>query len=333
MTRGRQERRGNRLIKGLVSIVTPCYNGEGFLARFLNSILAQTYPHVELFLINDGSTDKTEEIALGYRDAFAQRGYAYTYIYQENGGQASAVNRGLGLFEGEYLTWPDSDDTLTPDALAVKVAFMDARPEYGGCVCGVRSLDDKTDEVLEEFMRYEPDEPPQTLFWDLFWERDVVWCPGAYFIRSEAFFAVNPTRHIFESREGQNYQILLPMLYHYHFGYIREFLYHYYFRWESHSNIQRGPMELYTRKTNTQILYTETINAMPCPLDERALIEREIARKFLPMRLRFAAKALRLDLVRAVNGEAKRHGISLTVRGKAFTLGVLAAAYGAVRRK
>ena len=52
------------MTKPLVSIITPCYNGEAFLKRYFESILNQTYPNLELIFINDGSTDRTEEIAL-----------------------------------------------------------------------------------------------------------------------------------------------------------------------------------------------------------------------------------------------------------------------------
>ena len=49
-----------------VSLIVPCYNGEGYLGDFLDSVLAQTYPNIELILVNDGSTDGTEEVFLQY---------------------------------------------------------------------------------------------------------------------------------------------------------------------------------------------------------------------------------------------------------------------------
>ena len=64
----------------LVSIITPCYNGEKFLERFLDSVLNQTYENIELILVNDGSTDKTDDIANKYKNTFDDRDYAYIYI-------------------------------------------------------------------------------------------------------------------------------------------------------------------------------------------------------------------------------------------------------------
>ena len=65
----------------LVSIITPCYNGENYLERYLDSVLEQTYDNIELILVNDGSNDKTSEIANRYKSKFADNGYVYIYIY------------------------------------------------------------------------------------------------------------------------------------------------------------------------------------------------------------------------------------------------------------
>lgn len=65
----------------LVSIITPCYNGEEYLASCLDSVLAQTYDNVEFILVNDGSNDKTALIAEAYKEKFKLRGYIYIYIY------------------------------------------------------------------------------------------------------------------------------------------------------------------------------------------------------------------------------------------------------------
>lgn len=107
----------------LVSILTPCYNGESFLKRYFESILNQTYSNLELIFINDGSIDRTEEIALSYRSQLEEKGIRYIYERQENAGQAAALNRGLKLFTGEYLTWPDSDDVMTADCIEKKSGF------------------------------------------------------------------------------------------------------------------------------------------------------------------------------------------------------------------
>ena len=64
----------------LVSVITPCYNGEKYLDRYFKSILDQTYPNIELIFVNDGSNDKTEEIALSYKNKLEEKKLdIYTY--------------------------------------------------------------------------------------------------------------------------------------------------------------------------------------------------------------------------------------------------------------
>ena len=69
--------------RGLVSAVTPVYNGEAHLHTLLDALLAQTYPRMEIILVDDGSTDGTAAAAERYRDKFAARGYSYRLVRGE----------------------------------------------------------------------------------------------------------------------------------------------------------------------------------------------------------------------------------------------------------
>ena len=113
----------------LVSIITPCYNGEKFLERYFESILAQTYTNIELIFVNDGSKDCTEKIAMSYSEKLKSKGVQYIYIYQENAGQAAAMNKVLKIFSGKYLAWVDSDDVMTAESIKRKVAFLEKNPD------------------------------------------------------------------------------------------------------------------------------------------------------------------------------------------------------------
>ena len=144
------------MTKPLVSIITPCYNGEAFLKRYFESILNQTYPNLELIFINDGSTDRTEEIALSYRERLEKRGITYIYEKQENAGQAAALNRGLKLFTGEYLTWPDSDDEMVSDAVEKKVDYLEQHPDYGFCICKTKVVNENNPEMKCGYYEYNP---------------------------------------------------------------------------------------------------------------------------------------------------------------------------------
>ena len=95
-----------------VSLVIPVYNGSDFLAEAIDSALAQTYPNVEVLVVNDGSNDDgaTERIALGYGDRIR-------YVAKPNGGVASALNTAVREMSGEYFSWLSHDDLYTPNKL------------------------------------------------------------------------------------------------------------------------------------------------------------------------------------------------------------------------
>lgn len=100
----------------LVSIIIPVYNGANYLREAVDSALAQTYPNVEILVVNDGSDDdgRTEEIALSY-------GKRIRYIKKENGGTASALNVGIRNMKGEYFSWLSHDDVYYPDKIEKEV--------------------------------------------------------------------------------------------------------------------------------------------------------------------------------------------------------------------
>lgn len=220
----------------LVSIISPCYNGENFIGRFLESILNQTYDNVEVIIINDGSVDNTEEIIHSYQHRFENRGFKFKYIQQENQGQSEAINKGLEIFQGEYMTWLDSDDYLPPFAIQKKVDFLRTHPEYGTVVCKVQAVYEKT---LTPVMVYEriQNKTKDNIFKDLILGRNVFYTPGGYMVRSSMFRDAmpNPLR-IHAPREiGQNFQLLLPIVYKYPTGYIDDVCYYYVVREKSHS--------------------------------------------------------------------------------------------------
>lgn len=110
----------------LVSIVMAAYNEEKYIREAIESILNQTYPHFEFIIINDGSTDKTEEVILSFQDARIR------YVRNEqNLRLIASLNKGLALAEGKYIARMDSDDISLPDRLQIQVDFMEAHPEIG----------------------------------------------------------------------------------------------------------------------------------------------------------------------------------------------------------
>ncbi len=103
----------------LASVIISNYNYGRFLKRSIESALAQTYANTEVIVVDDGSTDDSRAILLRYRDRLKA-------IFQENGGQASALNRGFSVSRGKVICFLDSDDELAPGAMeAVVPLFRD----------------------------------------------------------------------------------------------------------------------------------------------------------------------------------------------------------------
>ncbi len=117
--------------KTKVSICVPTYNRKDYLKETLESILAQTYKNYEIVIVDDGSTDGTE-------DMIKQLGVPVTYHWQENGGDAAARNKLIELARGQYISFIDSDDLLFPDAIERLVKVMETETDdvvaYGSYV-------------------------------------------------------------------------------------------------------------------------------------------------------------------------------------------------------
>ena len=224
--------------KALLNILTPAYNCEKYISNLLNSILCQTYPLIEMYVIDDGSTDQTADIIRSYTKPFADKGYKLHYIYQKNQGQSAAINNGLKLLNGEFLVWPDSDDWYaTPDALEKMVEKLSNTDDCVGILrCGYNRIDESTQSIVRL------DLPHQEVLDKLF-ERNVtrvnndVWLePGGWMIKLKFLDKIIPNREIYHSKmTGQNTQILWPYFYCTYAIAIREPLFNYLIRSNSHS--------------------------------------------------------------------------------------------------
>ena len=224
--------------EGLVSVLTPCYNTGAIVHRLLDSILCQDYPLVEVIVVNDGSTDNTEQVLLSYKSKYEDRGYSFRYIYQENGGQSAAINNGLKYVTGEFLTWPDSDDCFKrPDTISSFVKAFLEYPTYGVIRCLPTYVEDITLSNIRNLKITKPFRADNQ-FENCLFSHNFYWGAGDYFVRMQCFDSVNSNRQIYnEKGAGQNWQMLLPILYSYKCRTIEEHLFSVLIRSESHSRI------------------------------------------------------------------------------------------------
>jgi glycosyltransferase involved in cell wall biosynthesis len=108
----------------LVSVIISAYNAEKYLAQTLNSVLAQTWPNLEVIVVNDGSTDNTLSILNKYADRI-------NIISQENKGQDAALNKGYRNCHGHYVKFMDSDDLMNPEMIEIQVnALLDSGDDH-----------------------------------------------------------------------------------------------------------------------------------------------------------------------------------------------------------
>lgn len=119
----------------LISVVVPSYNVAQWLPRSLDSLLAQTYPNLEILVVDDGSRDETQAVARSY----ASRHANIRLICKENGGVTSARLRGASEAAGSWIGFMDADDTVDPDMYQ---RLMDNACACGGDIshCGHRVL-------------------------------------------------------------------------------------------------------------------------------------------------------------------------------------------------
>lgn len=109
----------------VVSIIVPVYNVEAYLAQCIDSLINQTYPHLEILLIDDGSTDSSGQIC----DDYAKKDGRVKVIHKVNEGVSVARNTALSVASGYYLMCVDSDDWIEEDTLDKCIAIIDQHPE------------------------------------------------------------------------------------------------------------------------------------------------------------------------------------------------------------
>lgn len=114
-----RRRQETMMASPLVSVVLPAYNHEHYVAQAIASVLAQTYPHIELIVIDDGSTDRTPEVVA---NSLVGASLPVRFITRENLGAPATLNEGAAMARGQYLAFLNSDDYYAPERIACLVA-------------------------------------------------------------------------------------------------------------------------------------------------------------------------------------------------------------------
>lgn len=235
--------------KGLVTIITPCYNGEQFLNRYFMSIINQTYKHIELIVVNDGSIDRTEEILTQYEEEMKKNKISYKHFRQDNLGQASAVNTALPNVTGEFLYWMDCDDCLEYNGIEKLVDFLKKHQDYNIVRGKVRILKDNKTVRIGKPKRNES----EYIFENYMFAKNAYCFPGTFMVRMEDFDKKIENRNIYNTRAGQNWQLLLPILYQQKCGFVDDIVYNYNIIENSHSRIKVTTFDDELKKIDSHI--------------------------------------------------------------------------------
>ncbi len=265
----------------LVSVIVPVFNGAAFIDRFMKMILLQSYPEIELILVDDGSSDNSFQTASVYSDYFEEKGWMLKCLRQKHAGAAAALNTGLKSSAGVYLKWMDIDDLLEPDCIRQEADFLLSHPEYGFVICDSRYVDEdlKTIRVFGRTFTGKDD-----YFWDILrGTHNYSLGSGTILISRENLKRAIPDIQIYESPEGQNYQLMLPITYHFRCGYLRRPLFVRVVRNDSHSRRIRTYEEQKNRYYGFIELMKETVRRMEIPEEQEAfaLIEKRFAHLLL----------------------------------------------------
>lgn len=249
-----------RLQQDLVSLIVPFYNSERYLARFLDSVLMQTYTNIQFILVDDGSTDGSDQIVENYRSELENRLREFIYLKQDNGGAAKAVNTALKYVKGEFLAWADSDDVLHKDNIRLKYNFLKNNRSYGMVLCGAQAIDQDSGIKLYNLV-LEKGSRDENIF-----RRIIIGIPcypGVFMLRTRLLFDKIKNREIYYHREvGQTYQLALPVAYDNKCGFIDDILYDYYVRGDSHSH-KVDEKKIYERTFEREKLLDHVLIFMP----------------------------------------------------------------------
>lgn len=114
----------------LISVIIPVYNVEKYLKRCVDSVIQQTYPRLDIVLVDDGSKDKSGYICEEYKEKDSR----IRVVHKENGGLSDARNAGIDIAEGRYITFIDSDDYVATDYVEFLYGFLNKyNADISGC--------------------------------------------------------------------------------------------------------------------------------------------------------------------------------------------------------
>lgn len=259
----------------LVSMITYCFNGERFIRTYFEALLAQTYTELELFFFNNGSADATGTIAEEYRPKLEAK-FRKVYIehYAENQPTVSLKNKAFSMLSGKYFFGVDSDDVMSPDHVEKMVAYLEEHPVSDLVFCKLNVLNEDMGKHTGMY-EVKARETAKEHFVDCLISRNMIYTPISYMVRSDGFRKANHGMEIYVTRYGENYQILLPLLYYKKPGLIDEPLGEYLVRNDSYTAKLKDYKKRITALEEQIKTISETLKRMQIPDEDKYQIMSE----------------------------------------------------------
>ncbi len=244
-----------------VNVLIPCYNNKRFLEPLINNLTLQTYDDIEVIFVDDGSTDGSGEEMKRLSGRVKERGFGIQRYWQPNSGLANSYETALKHADADYIFQIDCDDLIENNAIEKMAQYLDDNKD----VAVVRSngymhyLDDPSRDVkftdlshIDINVQHEKHICEKILRGEAYLAP-----PCSYMYRLDAILICYPGREIDKSRIGQNYQILLPLVYRFKAGYIDECLFYYTQRGDSLEHSYRTPdAELWNIDESARLIYS-----------------------------------------------------------------------------
>lgn len=149
----------------LISIIVPCYNQGVYLCDALQSVWSQEYSYWECIIVNDGSTDNTEDIAI----LWLEKDSRFKYLYQKNKGLCASRNAGIAMAQGVYILPLDADDKISKNYCALAMKAFNSNPNLKLVYCEAERFGDKEGKWQL---------PPYTFFKLL--QQNLIFCSAIY---------------------------------------------------------------------------------------------------------------------------------------------------------
>lgn len=220
--------------KPLVSMITYCYNGEAFVDKYFEAVLSQSYNNIELIFFNNGSEDKTLEIAEGYRKRLEEKGIKYIlHSLEKNTSTCLLKQQAFKEMNGEYFFGCDSDDLIHPDYVEKMAGYLEQHPEKGLVFCQLNTVNEEYSIIGRQKVKHQSRDKEN--FENIILSKDSIYTAISYMMATKWFDKINPKREIYISKYGENYQCQMPFLFHNLQGYIDEPLGDYLVRSTSYS--------------------------------------------------------------------------------------------------